>query len=69
MRMTPHTLSEYIELIRLFANHSLCASEFEQRYLQMFNKDPTIRTEAEYEVLNRLFSDVDFFRRTQNCAL
>ncbi len=61
MRMTPHTLSEYIELIRLFANHSLSASEFEQRYLQMFNKDPTIRTEAEYEVLNRLFSDVDVF--------
>ena len=59
--MTPHTLSEYIELIKLFANRALSGSEFEQRYLRMFKEDPTIRPEVEYEVLNRLFSDVDVF--------
>ena len=59
--MMPHTLSEYIELIKLFANRALSASEFEQRYLRMFKEDSTIRPEVEYEVLNGLFSDVDAF--------
>ena len=59
--MKPHILSEYAELIKMFVNRNLSAKDFEQRYLRMFKEDSTIRPEREYEVLNRLFSDVDVF--------
>lgn len=59
--MSTRALSEYKELIQLFVNRAISANEFEYRYLRMFKDDPTIRPEAEYDVLNRLFSDLDAF--------
>ena len=54
-------LSEYAKLIQAFVNGAISASDFERAYLRMFKDDPTIRPEAEYEVLNGLFGDVDAF--------
>jgi hypothetical protein len=59
--VNPPGLTEYIQLIQLFINPAISAGEFERRYLRMFKDDPTIRPEAEYDVLNRLFSDLDVY--------
>jgi hypothetical protein len=59
--MTAHTLVEYIQLIRSFVNGKISGSTFEKAYLRMFKEDPTIRPDAEYNVLNELFSDVDVY--------
>lgn len=59
--MARHPLSEYIELARLFLKDKISAIEFERRYLRMFKEDPAIRPDGEYQILNRLFSDVDSF--------
>jgi hypothetical protein len=59
--MPQRTLSEYVQLIDSFVHGEISALEFERVYLQMFKEDPTIRPETEYEILDRLFSDVDSF--------
>ena len=56
-----HDLSEYIKVVRRFVDRTISADEFERRYLRMFKDDVSIRPEAEYEVLNRLFTDVDVY--------
>lgn len=59
--MPQHTLSDYVQLIDSFVHGGISALEFERVYLQMYKEDPTIRPESEYEILDRLFSDVDAF--------
>lgn len=59
--MPQYELSAYIGLLERFVNGDIPASEFEHIYLRMFKQDPTIRPETEYQILNRLFSDVDAF--------
>src|SRR5262249_2521414 len=59
--VTPRVLSEYKDLIRLFVNRLIPVADFERRYLRMFKDDPAIRSENEYEILNRLFGDIDAF--------
>jgi Bacterial self-protective colicin-like immunity len=59
--MPQHELSDYVQLIDSFVHGEISALEFERVYLQMFQEDPTMRPEAEYSILDRLFADVDTF--------
>lgn|SRR5262249_7539333 len=54
-------LSEYIRIISLFVSHQISAEQFEREYLTLFKLDPTIRPEAEFLILDKLFSSVDAF--------
>lgn len=56
-----HDLAEYQDLINRFVGGRLGVAEFETIYLRMFKEDSTKRPEAEYEILNDLFSAVDAY--------
>lgn len=59
--MGAHNLAPYLKLIRSFLNNQTSALTFEREYLDMFKNDATDWSEAEYDVLNDLFGDVDAF--------
>lgn len=59
--MTVSKLGPYIELTKSFVENKIDANEFERRYLSMFKNDTNSWTEAEYEILNGLFGEVDAF--------
>ena len=59
--MTANKLNQYTDLMRSFVENKITVYEFERRYLAMFKADKNTWTEAEYETLNNLFSDVDAF--------
>jgi hypothetical protein len=59
--MHQHTLADYIQLIDSFLRGEISALEFERVYLQMYQEDPTIRPEPEYNILDGLFFGVDAF--------
>ncbi len=58
--MTP-ALLDYMDLIRRYLNEIVPTEEFERVYLRMFKDDATIRPNAEYNVLNGLFIDLDAY--------
>jgi len=60
-------LADYQKVIRGFVNGDLGVREFESLYLRMFKEDSAIRPDAEYEILNNLFSAVDTY--CENTAL
>jgi hypothetical protein len=45
-----------IQLIDSFVRGEISALEFERIHLQMFQEDPTMRPEAEFSILDRLFA-------------
>lgn len=59
--MGSHNLAPYRKLIEQFLNNQISALDFEREYLDMFKNDTTEWPEAEYDVLNDLFGDVDAF--------
>jgi hypothetical protein len=59
--MAERQLSEYVTLIRNFVEGGVSAHEFERDYLQMFKSDVARRPRQQFEILNRLFSDVDAY--------
>lgn len=56
-----YKISQYIMLIEDFLRNKISARQFEQIYLHMFKSDITFRTGKEFEILDKLFSDVDSF--------
>ena len=56
-----HDLAEYQDLISRFVSGRFGVAEFETGYLRMFKEDSTIWPDAEYEILNDLFSAVDAY--------
>lgn len=59
--MVSRALAPYIALIESFLDGRSSPLTFEREYLEKFKGDGTDWPEAEYEVLNELFSDVDAF--------
>lgn len=47
--------------MRAFAERRLEAEEFESVYLALFKNDPTMWPQEVFDVLNRLFTDVDAY--------
>ncbi len=54
-------LRPYLDLIDDFLTGRVSATEFEGRYLQVFKADSARRPDRVFEVLDRLFADVDAF--------
>jgi len=54
-------IESYMELIRSFLAYDLTACEFEQQYLELFKTDNERRVESVYNILDKLFADVDAF--------
>ena len=54
-------VSRYLDLIAAFLCGDISARDFEGKYLQMFKDDPRIFPNELYEVLNKLFTDLDVY--------
>ena len=55
------TIEQYILLITQFIVGEITTSQFESRYLEMFKNETNQFPESVYDVLNKLFSDVDSY--------
>ena len=54
-------LAPYWALIEAFVEGRLRATEFESIYLDLFLNDPTMWSEDLFDILDRLFGDVDAY--------
>ena len=54
-------LEQYRALMASFLNAKIGAEEFEPRYLALFKKHSEFSSDANFEVLNQVFMDVDAF--------
>jgi hypothetical protein len=54
-------LSPYLTLIRDFVGGRITAAQFDDRYQERYLADARSWSEATFEILDRLFADVDFF--------
>jgi self-protective colicin-like immunity protein len=54
-------LRPYAELLDSFLCQRISVGEFEQRYVELFKADNEIRPDWVFEVLDRLFADVDAY--------
>lgn len=60
MTSTQH-LKPYITLIHQFVNKQITATEFETSFTNMFKNETYLFSEEVFQVLNRLFTDVDAY--------
>lgn len=51
----------YVSLIEQFISGVIKFCEFESRYLRLFKEDTCSFADAEYDILNRLFTDLDAY--------
>ena len=59
--MSTDVIFRYKTLIEKFLSGSIDANTFEYSYLDMFKKERVILPEPVFEILDRLFADVDAF--------
>ncbi|HYE31794.1 MAG TPA: colicin immunity domain-containing protein [Methylomirabilota bacterium] len=59
--MTEDELHQYFSLIEAYIARQITATQFEKEYLAIFKADNRRLPETVFNVLNRLFSDVDDF--------
>jgi hypothetical protein len=57
----PAQLGPYADLVRRFVTGEQSAVEFESAFLARYLADETLWDQAEFDVLDRLFADVDDF--------
>ena len=55
------SVDHYLDLMRDFLADQISASDFERRYLDLFQNDKIARPEHTFRDLNDLFFDVDAF--------
>src|SRR5579859_7723381 len=61
MKGTRDPIKKYRFLIQSFLDKRLTALEFERQFLRLFKDEPDPLASEAYEILNKLFSDVDAF--------
>jgi hypothetical protein len=59
--MSKHIIKPYIDLIEYYIKAKISANEFEQEYIDLYLNDSTAWPEELFQILNKLFSDVDSF--------
>ena len=59
--MGRYSLQQYSYLLQQYLTKKISAKEFETKYLKMFKYDDTFRTGKEFQILDRLFNDVDAY--------
>lgn len=55
------SLLKYENLIEGFVNEDISVDEFEHLYLTMFKNEGDTISDASFEILNKLFSDIDVY--------
>ncbi|HET9849406.1 MAG TPA: colicin immunity domain-containing protein [Candidatus Dormibacteraeota bacterium] len=55
------SITEYRSLMRDFLDGHIPATDFETRYLRLFKEDDSRRPQHAFQILDRLFADVDAF--------
>jgi Bacterial self-protective colicin-like immunity len=63
------TTTPYQELIAAFVSNRLPVQDFERRYLEMFKSETRTFPREEYEILNKLFTDIDMFCADPNIRI
>jgi len=51
----------YTKLLKNFVSKKISANEFEQQFLQLFKVEENFSSKKEFEVLDKLFGDVDAY--------
>ena len=59
-------LYNYLILLTDFVSHSMSASEFEKRFLEIHRTDPSNYSENAHRIISILFSDVDTYCSDSN---
>ena len=54
-------MDKYIKLLEDFAGSKISADEFERRFLQLFKSDDNLQLGREFQILDKLFADVDAY--------
>lgn len=54
-------MEKYIKLLQSFADSKISADQFEQRFLQLFKSDNNLQPGREFQILDKLFADVDAY--------
>ena len=54
-------ISMYMELVKSYIDGEIPTSQFERTYLELFKEETRIPPADIYEILNKLFTDVDAF--------
>ena len=52
---------KYIRLLKHFVNNKISSNEFEFRFLEIFKKEKRFDSEREFQILDKLFGDVDAY--------
>ena len=66
--MANDSISKYVSLITSFVRGQVDAKAFETSYLRLFKHEPAMLPEEVFDVLDRLFADVDAYCRIRNCV-
>jgi hypothetical protein len=54
-------MEKYIKLLQSFADSKINADQFEQQFLQLFKSDNNLQPGREFQILDKLFADVDAY--------
>ncbi len=54
-------MEKYIKLLQSFADSKISADQFEQQFLQLFKSDNNLQPGREFQILDKLFADVDAY--------
>lgn len=60
-KTTQNAIDRHLAVLDLFSAGEISASDFEDRYLRLFEDDPEIYKNQLFNVLDKLFADVDSF--------
>jgi Bacterial self-protective colicin-like immunity len=52
---------KYTSLLQDYVSKTIDANEFESKFLKLFKSDESFRPQKEFDILDRLFSDVDAY--------
>ena len=59
--MNKYEFKEYFNVMESFQTGKIDASDFEGRFLDLFKREQRVFPEKVFNILNKLFSDVDCF--------
>jgi hypothetical protein len=54
-------MTKYITLLKEFVTQTISANEFESKFLEMFKNETAPISEREFQILDKLFGDVDAY--------
>jgi hypothetical protein len=59
-------MTKYITILKEFVSKKIPANEFESQFLEMFKNETAPISEREFQILDKLFGDVDAYCNEPN---